>query len=51
MRDTTHAPKGAPTATTGAAASQVLNSATELEGQAGALKARVDAFLDHIREA
>ena len=36
---------------TGAAASQVLNSATELEGQAGALKARVDAFLDHIREA
>ena len=36
---------------TGAAASQVLNSATELEGQAGALKARVDAFLNHIRAA
>ena len=36
---------------TGAAASQVLNSATELEGQAGALKNRVDAFLNHIRAA
>ena len=34
---------------TGSAASQVLNSAAELEGQAGALKSRVDAFLDHIR--
>ncbi|MBX7502235.1 HAMP domain-containing protein [Qipengyuania sp. YG27] len=36
---------------TGTAASQVLNSATELEGQAGALKSRVDGFLDHIRDA
>ncbi len=36
---------------TGTAASQVLNSATELEGQAGALKNRVDGFLDHIRDA
>ena len=35
----------------GAAASQVLNSASELEGQAGALKSRVDAFLNHIRAA
>ena len=34
---------------TGASASQVLNSATELEGQADALKAKVDAFLGHIR--
>ncbi|MEX0341451.1 MAG: methyl-accepting chemotaxis protein [Erythrobacter sp.] len=36
---------------TGSAASQVLNSATELEGQAGALKRRVDAFLEQIRVA
>ena len=36
---------------TGSAASQVLNSATELEGQAGALKTRVDEFLNNIRTA
>jgi len=36
---------------TGAAASQVLNSASELEDQAGALKSRVDAFLGQIRAA
>ena len=35
--------------TTGTAASQVLNSATELEGQASALKQRVEAFLGQIR--
>ena len=35
--------------TTGTAASQVLNSATELEGQASALKLRVEAFLGQIR--
>ena len=34
---------------TGTAASQVLNSASELEEQAGALKSRVDAFLGQIR--
>ncbi|KWV95595.1 methyl-accepting chemotaxis protein [Erythrobacter sp. AP23] len=36
---------------TGTAASQVLNSASELEDQAGALKSRVDAFLQQIRAA
>ncbi|MBX7483608.1 methyl-accepting chemotaxis protein [Qipengyuania sp. 6D47A] len=36
---------------TGSAASQVLNSASELEGQASALKSRVDAFLGQIRAA
>ncbi len=35
--------------TTGSAASQVLNSASELEGQAGALKSSVEEFLNHIR--
>ena len=35
--------------TTGTAASQVLNSASELEGQASALKLRVEAFLGQIR--
>ena len=34
---------------TGSAASQVLNSASELEGQAGALKSSVEEFLNHIR--
>ncbi len=34
---------------TGASASQVLNSATELEGQADVLKTKVGAFLGHIR--
>ena len=36
---------------TGTAASQVLNSASELEEQAGALKSRVDSFLGQIRAA
>ncbi len=36
---------------TGAAASQVLDSASELEGQAGALKTKVDDFLRHIYAA
>ncbi len=35
----------------GTAASQVLTSAAELEGQAGALKRRVDGFLEHLRAA
>ena len=34
---------------TSSAASQVLNSASELEGQAGALKSSVEEFLNHIR--
>ena len=34
---------------TGSAASQVLNSASELEGQASALKSSVEEFLNHIR--
>ena len=34
---------------TGAAASQVLNSATELEGQASTLRQRVDEFLVQVR--
>lgn len=34
---------------TGAAASQVLNSATELEGQAATLRNQVDMFLQRIR--
>ena len=36
---------------TGAAASQVLNSSTELEAQAGTLKAQVAQFLQHVRAA
>ncbi len=36
---------------TGAAASQVLTSSTELEQQAGVLKAQVDEFLSHVRAA
>jgi methyl-accepting chemotaxis protein len=36
---------------TGAAASQVLNSSTELEQQASVLKAQVDEFLVHVRAA
>jgi len=36
--------------TTGAAASQVLHSATELEQQASTLREQVDAFLSHVRE-
>ena len=35
--------------TTGAAASQVLTSATELEGQAATLRAKVGEFLAHVR--
>jgi len=35
--------------TTGAAASQVLTSATELEGQAATLRSKVGEFLAHIR--
>jgi methyl-accepting chemotaxis protein len=35
---------------TGAAASQVLNSATELEGQAATLRNHVDMFLQRIRD-
>ncbi|WP_232844112.1 methyl-accepting chemotaxis protein [Allopontixanthobacter sediminis] len=34
---------------TGAAASQVLNSATDLEGQAATLRSQVDMFLQRIR--
>ena len=34
---------------TGAAASQLLNSATELEGQASTLRSQVDDFLSHVR--
>ena len=34
---------------TGAAASQVLTSATELEGQAASLRLQVDDFLRHVR--
>jgi methyl-accepting chemotaxis protein len=36
---------------TGAAASQVLTSATELEGQAATLRAKVGEFLAHVRAA
>ncbi|TMM47394.1 HAMP domain-containing protein [Qipengyuania marisflavi] len=36
---------------TGAAASQVLGSANDLEGQAAALRQKVDRFLGHIRAA
>jgi len=36
---------------TGAAASQVLTSSTELEQQAGILKAQVEQFLRHVRSA
>jgi methyl-accepting chemotaxis protein len=36
---------------TGAAASQVLTSSTELEQQAGVLKAQVGEFLSHVRSA
>ena len=36
---------------TGYAASEVLNSASELEGQASALNSRVEAFLTHVRTA
>jgi methyl-accepting chemotaxis protein len=36
---------------TGAAASQVLNSSTELEAQASTLKSQVSRFLDHVRAA
>jgi methyl-accepting chemotaxis protein len=36
---------------TGAAASQVLNSSTELEAQAGTLKSQVAQFLQLIRAA
>jgi methyl-accepting chemotaxis protein len=36
---------------TGAAASQVLNSSTELEQQASVLKAQVEEFLVHVRAA
>ncbi len=36
---------------TGAAANQVLDSSTVLEGQAGTLKAQVDEFLRHVRAA
>ena len=36
---------------TGAAASQVLNSSTELEAQASTLKSQVARFLDHVRAA
>ena len=35
---------------TGAAASQVLNSATDLEGQAATLRKQVDMFLQRIRD-
>lgn len=36
---------------TGAAASQVLSSSTELEGQAATLKRQVENFLAHVRQA
>ncbi len=36
---------------TGAAASQVLTSSTELEQQASMLKSQVDEFLSHVRVA
>ncbi len=36
---------------TGSAASQVLTSSTELEGQAAALKTQADEFLQHVRAA
>ena len=36
---------------TGAAASQVLGSATSLESQAGVLRQQVDEFLQHVRAA
>ena len=36
---------------TGAAASQVLNSSTELEQQAATLKGQVEEFLSHVRAA
>ena len=36
---------------TGAAASQVLNSSTELEAQASTLKSQVAHFLEHVRAA
>ena len=36
---------------TGAAASQVLSSSKELEGQAATLKAQADEFLSHVRAA
>jgi methyl-accepting chemotaxis protein len=36
---------------TGAAASQVLTSSTELEQQAAVLKVQVDEFLQHVRAA
>lgn len=41
----------AASGTTGAAASQVLTSATELEGQAATLRARVGEFLAEVRSA
>jgi methyl-accepting chemotaxis protein len=36
---------------TGAAASQVLTSSTELEQQAATLKVHVEEFLSHVRAA
>ena len=36
---------------TGAAASQLLTSSTELEQQASMLKVQVDDFLSHVRAA
>ena len=36
---------------TGAAASQVLNSSTELEAQATTLKSHVAQFVEHVRAA
>jgi methyl-accepting chemotaxis protein len=36
---------------TGAAASQVLTSSTELEQQAASLKTHVEQFLSHVRVA
>ena len=36
---------------TGVAASQVLNSSTELEAQAMTLQAQVSQFLQHVRAA
>jgi methyl-accepting chemotaxis protein len=41
----------AASSSTGAAASQVLTSATELEGQAATLRAKVGEFLAHVRTA
>ncbi len=39
------------TVSNGAASSQLLNSATELEGQAGTLRNQVNEFLVHVRAA